>query len=681
VVMVPSDEQQRRLDQAAKRLADSRNALAEHKKATRKKVDDWLKVAADEGLPEPEGLSQRFVIEEGEEYRLVETVSGEQGVIEGGLEVTDRTKTEKGLKFTRKKGVEFAGVTTGDYNEPFTMAAWIKAPGNGGGAVFSKMSGDGSYRGFDLWMQGGTIGTHIIHKWPENAVKVVSREKLPADKWAHVVVSYDGSAKASGVKIFINGKQARNKVEKDTLKATILTDATFKIGKRTNGSEFNGEVSDARIYNRVLSGVELKRLGRDQIGSVFAKALDKRSDADKKLLEDYYYETEDEAYQALQASLAKATQQESSLRSSITTSMIMEDNMDKPRMTYVLDRGQYDKPRKDESVTPGIPEFLGKLPEGAPDSRLGLARWLTRPDHPLTSRVAVNRLWGMFFGEGLVLTQADFGNQGAAPSHPELLDWLAVDFVEHGWDLKRTIKQMMMSATYRQSSKVTSRHLELDPENTLLSRAPRFRLKGEFIRDQALVLSRLLENTIGGPSVKPYQPPGLWNEVALSPNVKFVRDNGEKLYRRSLYTYWKRSAPHPAMLIFDAPTREKCVVERPRTNTPLQALVTLNDEQFVEASRRLAERVISEGGQTFEERVDHLFRLCTARGVKADEVRVCREVFARQLSAFESDAKAVESFLEIGEVPANGAIQPAELAAWTVLANMILNLDEVLTRG
>ncbi|MDA7915963.1 DUF1553 domain-containing protein [Verrucomicrobia bacterium] len=685
VVQVPTMGQVQELKEATAAFSSANSAVGDNKKKTQGAFAEWLKGAkADDemALPELKGLAHHLEVKEEEVTLLVDGVTGASGVLKGELELTKGIASRKGLKFSKKQGIEFAGIPNRDSSKPFTMAAWVKVPTNGSGAVFSKMAGDGTYRGYDLWIQGRAVGTHIINKWPDSALKVVSREKLPADKWAHVVVSYDGSAKADGIAIYINGKLSKNQNEKNNLKGSIETDATFKVGKRTEGADFNGEVADIRIYDRKLSGVELKRLGANLVGKAIAKPADKRNKTEKALIDEFYYGTVDKRHPDLLAKSKRFKSTLDAVNKRITTCMVMEDSVDNPRMTYVLDRGQYDKPKKDEVIKPSVPEFLGELPEGAPANRLGLAQWLTRPDHPLTSRVAVNRLWGMYFGEGLVRSQGDFGNQGGTPTHPELLDWLAVDFVEHGWDVKRTIKQILMSATYKQSSRVTGLHHQYDPENLLVSRAPRFRLKGEFIRDQALSLSLLLEKTIGGPSVKPYQPDGLWNEVSLNKGLKFVRDKGEKLYRRSLYTYWKRSAPHPAMLIFDAPTREKCVVKRPRTNTPLQALVTLNDEQFVEASRRLAERIIEEGGNSFDSRLEYAFRLCTARSVSEQELNVCREVFTSQLKSFENDVDAVRSYLSIGDSKTRPEMQSsAELAAWTVLANMILNLDEVLTRG
>ncbi len=351
------------------------------------------------------------------------------------------------------------------------------------------------------------------------------------------------------------------------------------------------------------------------------------------------------------------------------------------RPTYVLSRGNYASPLEDRMVMPGVPSALPPLPEGVEGNRLGLASWLVDPAHPLTSRVTVNRYWAMLFGEGLVKTVEDFGSQGEWPTHPELLDWLAMDFVESGWDVKRMLKQMVMSSTYRQTSRVTSDRLAADPENRLLSHGPRFRLQGEFIRDNALAASGLLVPRIGGPGVKPYQPPGLWNEVSLDANVRFEQDHGENLYRRSMYTYWKRSSPAPAMTTFDSPTREKCVLKRSRTNTPLQALVTLNDVQFSEAARVLAERALKHGGETPDTQIAHAYRLATGVRPAPSIVSVLREAFEQERTLFEQNPESASAVISAGEAPRDETLDPAVHAAMSIVTSMILNLDETLTRG
>ncbi|HRX78304.1 MAG TPA: DUF1553 domain-containing protein, partial [Pirellulaceae bacterium] len=361
----------------------------------------------------------------------------------------------------------------------------------------------------------------------------------------------------------------------------------------------------------------------------------------------------------------------------LTTVMMMRDTQ---RDTFILNRGSYSSPTE-RKVTQGTPAILPPMLSDLPTNRLGLARWLFQPDHPLTARVAVNRYWQMLFGTGLVATPEDFGSQGDYPSHPELLDWLAVDFRESGWDVKRMIKQLVMSATYRQSAKTTPDRYAHDPNNRLLARGPRFRLQGEFIRDNVLMISGLLNEQMGGPGVKPYQPPGLWAEVGLSGKPNFVQDHDEKLFRRSLYTYWKRSAPPPSMQIFDAPTREKCTIRRPRTNTPLQALVTLNDVQFVEAARHFAQRMMLEGGDSPEKRLAFAYLHAIAREPSESERATLLAVFTAAREHFDNDAEAVKQLLSFAESKRDESLDAVEHAAWTIVASSILNLDETLTRG
>jgi len=315
---------------------------------------------------------------------------------------------------------------------------------------------------------------------------------------------------------------------------------------------------------------------------------------------------------------------------------------------------------------------------------MGLAKWLVHPDHPLTARVTINRFWQQVFGTGIVKTAEDFGSQGERPSHPQLLDWLATELIESGWDIKQMMRLLVSSDTYKQKTKVTPMKLEKDPENRFYARGPRFRLDAEMIRDQALAVSGLLYKKIGGPSVKPPQPDGLWNAVAYtdSNTARFVSDTGkEKVHRRSLYTFWKRTAPPPQMAVMDAPSREVCTVRRERTNTPLQALMLMNDPQFVEAARAFAERVIKEGGTTIQEKLVFAFELATARPPDASELIILEENLQKHLHQFESDSEAGMQLIRIGESEADDSIEVVELAAWTMIANLILNLDEVLTKG
>lgn len=377
-------------------------------------------------------------------------------------------------------------------------------------------------------------------------------------------------------------------------------------------------------------------------------------------------------------SLDKFKEENDALQKAIPMTLIAKER-DKPRDTYMLIRGEYDK--KGDKVGPGLPSILPPLPEGAPTNRLGLAKWLVDTNHPLTARVVVNRFWQQYFGTGLVKTTEDFGVQGEQPSHPALLDWLATEFIGNGWDVKALQRLILTSATYRQSSKVTPEILAKDPENRLLARGPRFRVDGEVVRDVALSTSGLLIDRIGGKSVKPYEPPGLWEAVSFNNSQKYVPDKGEGQYRRSLYTHWKRQSPPPNMLIFDASTREYCVVRRPRTNTPLQALALLNDPQFVEASRAFGQRMLTEGGADAEARIRYGFRLVTARKPSEDEVKILTEILAGQLAAYQADKDAATKLLSVGSFKAKEGLDTAEVAAYATIASMMFNLDETITKN
>jgi hypothetical protein len=426
------------------------------------------------------------------------------------------------------------------------------------------------------------------------------------------------------------------------------------------------------------------------VKAILTVVPDKRNDKQRAELRSHYFEKVSPVARPLNQALAAARKQRDELNAKIPTAMVMQE-MDKPRETHVLIRGAYDA--KGELVSMNTPAFLPPMDPAWPKNRLGLARWLLDERNPLTSRVTVNRFWQSFFGTGLVKTSEDFGSQGELPSHPELLDWLASEFVHpsspsgKAWDVKAMVKLLVTSSTYRQASHVAPGAAEHDPENRLLARGPRFRLNAEFIRDQALAVSGLLDNRIGGASVSPYQPAGLWEELMsradganFSAQV-YVQSHGPDLYRRSMYTFWKRTVPPPQLATFDAPDRETCTVKRSRTNTPLQALVLMNDPTYIEASRKLAERVLREGGSTVEDRLTFAFRLPLARKPKPDEAKVLTRILTEQSDHFRQHPEAVTKLLAVGESPRDEKLDQAELAAWTTVASVILNLDETVTKG
>jgi hypothetical protein len=445
---------------------------------------------------------------------------------------------------------------------------------------------------------------------------------------------------------------------------------TFRIG-----SEYEGAAVGRFRISATTS--EFPEVLPEETAAILRLPAAERSAKDAQALAKYFvahpleHRVASEAVAALEA-------ERRTLENKIPSTMVMSE-MAAPRDTFVLTRGAYDKPG--EKVSPVVPSFLPPMPANAPRNRLGLAKWLVDPANPLTARVTVNRYWQMFFGTGLVKTSEDFGSQGEAPSHPELLDWLATEFVSSNWNVKALQRLIVTSAAYRQSSVATPSLRERDPENRLIARGPRTRLAAEMIRDQALSVSGLLSTKMGGVSVKPYQPEGLWEQLSAFPGRKlFERSKGEDLWRRSVYSYWKRTVPPPSLTIFDAPTREACVVRRQMSSTPLQALALLNDEMYIETSRKFAERILKEGGSAPSQRLAWALRVATSRPASDAEVRILSSGLTKRLAQYRADLPAAEKLLSAGESPRDKALDPAELAAYTTVASVILNLDEVITR-
>ena len=455
------------------------------------------------------------------------------------------------------------------------------------------------------------------------------------------------------------------------------------VGRHDTGpSLIGGHLDDIRVYGRLLSNAEVEAvfLG-SQLPAVLRTPGDDRTAEDRDLLRQYYLVRNDSLYNELTRLLEQLQNHLDRQLSELPTTLVFRETKE-PRAAYLLVRGQYDQ-RGDE-VQRCTPAFLPPMRSDLPRNRLGLAQWLVSPDHPLTSRVAVNRIWQQFFGVGLVKTSEDFGTQGQLPSHPQLLDWLAVEFRESGWNVKSLMKQIVMSATYRQTSRILDPSvLRIDPENRLLARGPRYRLDAEMLRDQALAVSGLLVHQIGGPSVKPPQPDGLWFAVGYSGSntVRFVPDHDpDKVYRRSLYTFWKRTAPPPQMSTLDAPSREQCTVRRERTNTPLQALLLLNDPQYVEAARHLAQRIVHEAPADLRDRAGWAFEQVTLQPAPAGVLDELAALYDDLRSTFVADRQAAKQLIAIGDSPPDTSVDPIELATWTLVANSLLNLDEVLTR-
>lgn len=574
----------------------------------------------------------------------------------------------------------------GDFekDKAFSASAWFFRPGasNSPGGILARMDKADGFRGWDIFYAGNEIAVHIVSNWPENGLKVSTMDEAgKSDQWRHVTVTYDGSGKAKGVQIYVNGRLRKLRVDNDKLKGSIRTKVPLMVGRRSNGGEvFTGAVQDVRLYSSVLSAKQVLAISDlPDLRLILAKPVANRTPEEKQRLLTFY-STGDPQSNELQAKVAALENEKLEIQNRSPVTLIQMEKAGSQPMARLLNRGQYDQPK--EELKPAVIAALHPMPQGAPGNRLGLAQWLVAKENPLTARVTVNRFWQEIFGVGLLKSVEDFGIMSEAPSHPALLDWLAVDFRDSGWDVKRLMRLLVTSETYKQSSAVTKEMLERDPDNRLLARGPRYRMDAEMVRDYALAASGLLSAKIGGPSVRPYQPPGVWEAVAMpgSDTGNYKRDTGEALYRRGLYTFWKRSAPPASLEVFNAPSRESCTVRRERTNTPLQALVTLNDPQYVEAARNLAQAALKAAPNDANATLDFIARRVLCRPLRPSEIPILEASRTSLLSFYSQSPEDTTALLTFGESKADPAIQPPQLAAWTMVASELLNLDETLNK-
>ena len=566
------------------------------------------------------------------------------------------------------KAVELSGddgvnLKKGNFHryDPFSVSLWLNAPDKRERIVVfhrSRAWTDAASRGYQLLLEDGKLSWSLIHFWPGNAIRVRSKAELPLGEWHQVTVTYDGSSRAAGMKIFLDGEPLPVEVVRDNLYREITGGGNdhITIGQRFRDIGFRkGKVDDFRIFDRKLLPSEVRLV------------FDAKSDIQPQEAKQIAL-ARSEPYQAQIEKLREARKALNEKLSKYREIMVMQE-MAHPRETYVLGRGAYDN-RKDK-VTAETPGALPAMGEALPRNRLGLSKWMTDPTHPLTARVAVNRIWQLMFGQGLVRTPEDFGSQGQLPTHPKLLDWLARDFVDSGWDMKRLIKQIAMSRTYRQSSVASAELLERDPENTLYARAPSYRWPAEMLRDQALAVSGLLVSKVGGPPAKPYEL-----EVSFKP---IKPDKGEGLYRRSVYTFWKRTGPAPIMMALDAAKRDVCRVQRSRTSSPLQTLVLMNSPQFVEAARSLATSLVANETDR-DAQLGNAFSTLTSRQPTEDETRILSKLYKDQLAKFEGDKEAIEKYLSVGNTKLSEEQTTPQIAALTAVVNALFGLDEVMMK-
>ncbi len=595
---------------------------------------------------------------------------------------TDHPEGARGIRFGTKEGfdVEFDAPRS---DEPLTVSFWYRTPDR----VISTTIFDQSTKTEDDkeigWKIGSTTQGGVsfeVFDGKGNTIKgfLPGEEALTPRAWQHVCARYSGGQSNSSIEILVNGRSGtlRNSSERH-IDAVPLATIPLKLA---SDMETAG-LSDVRIFRRWLNDDEIRLLAQEHAlrSTVTAESRwEDLSGAKQQLVSSFYNHTLDPKYQALCSEIAAGERRRDYIYARSTTTLVMQENPVAPR-AFVLERGEYDK--RLEEVAADVPSVLPRLPAGAPRNRLGLAQWLVDRRNPLTARVTINRLWQSLFGTGIVKTSEDFGVMGAPPSHPNLLDWLAVELIESGWDVNHMLRLIVTSATYRQDGSVTQKKFEVDPNNRLLARGPRLRLDAEVLRDQALAVSGLLRPDVGGPSVRPYQPAGLWKVVAItgSNTGQFKQDTGSALYRRSLYTFWKRTSPPPSMAAFNAPTRESCTVRRERTNTPLQALVLMNDPQFVEAARHLAEHTLRSHDDD-RARAEWMLWKVLSRPPSAADLKDVRETAAEFRKIFEAEPAAAEELLAAGESQHDAALNAVELAAWTIAANTLMNRDDYINK-
>jgi hypothetical protein len=678
-IPAPTRVQQARLKQLDAAVADAEkrwNALQPQiATAERKWVGESQRLLADWTITE--GLLHRYRFDGNVNDDVVTPVPDPEIPAEEQPQYAGGPFAEA-LVFDGSFDLRFAKPLEFDSERPFSSAVWIK-PEKPTSTVYAAMDPDQSYIGVELRMIDGSVEVILSNRILDDAIRVRTKQKLPLNTWSHVAWTYDGVKLAERVRVYLDGKPVETETLSDTLSNKFTATASVQVGGGGTRDDFRGRLADLRFYNRQLPADEaaIVYCGLSLRGLVQAYDEDREPAVRVKLREYFLRFVADGQIKAARQALQKAQAERAEFMQRVPTTMVMHE-VPGLRKTHLLKRGEYDKPG--EAVTAGVPDALPVvLSSGATVDRLTLARWLVDRRHPLTARVAVNRLWQQLFGIGLVKTVEDFGAQGEAPSHPELLDWLAVEFIDRGWDMKQLLKLIVTSAAYRQSSHVSPELRARDPENRLLARGARFRLSAEAVRDSALAVSGLLVERLGGPSVKPYQPFGLWEELATG-TVRYEQDHGDDLYRRGLYVYRKRAVAPPGLLTFDAAAREACVVRQTRTNTPLQALNLLNDVTFVEAARALATRMLRDGGSSADDQIAYGFRLALGRDPTHEEAAILHKGYQRRLAEFRQDQGAAEKLIKQGESPIDAKLDAAELAALTTVGNVLLNLDEFVTR-
>ncbi len=687
IVVVPQMPDRERFIQLAELIPAAQSRVAELRKSAKEKVVTLglSPMSIAQSLPSPEHLVFHAPLGEGSGDTTSVLVNGTLIPVTASAPLNWSEGQTQAKSLVPTKGSILSVPEAGDYElgEAFTVAAWVYPErANVTGSIVARLDDPSGYRGWDLWMNEGKIASHFVSNWPEKANKVIAKDSLPVKQWSHVCVVNDGLGTIDSLRLFVNGvEQTKRDIANNSLgNETIHTDAPLTIGSRRQGDSAEGlRINDVRLYNKALLASEIRSVG-EASAAMYAASLSKDTLKDPQLetLAQWWLDHQSDEYREAVGVSESLKAEDEAIRRRGTIAHVMNEKPE-PAIAFVLNRGEYDQ-RLDQ-VSADVPAALPPMKD-LPRNRLGLAQWMFGDEHPLTSRVTVNRFWQEVFGTGLVRTSGDFGITGELPSHPELLDWLAVDFRENGWNVQNLFRTMLTSATYRQSARTSPRGLEIDVENRLLSRGPRFRMDGEMVRDLAIWSSGLLTEKIGGPSVRPYQPIGVWEAVAMpeSNTRNYQEDTGEALYRRSMYTFWKRAAPPASMEIFGAPNREVCTVRRERSNTPLQALVTLNDPQFVEAARVLARTTLTTAGPTDLERLQFIATRLLSRPLVDEESKILLAAINDLKSHYSVSQEDTAALLAVGNAEVNHELSQSDLAAWTMLASEMMNLDETLCK-
>ncbi|MCC7156387.1 MAG: DUF1553 domain-containing protein [Bryobacterales bacterium] len=687
VLVVPRDEDRPRWERLRQEESETRARMLTVRASSEPQFERWLAGGEYREISAPVPRRPEILRLDMRDGPAVVTEDGRRTLDTGaGVAVGDASTAErKALHFAKKASAELGPLERIEPDKPFSVTAWFYFPRNEDSFVVASQSDNlDKNRGWVLQI-GARVPSFRMAGDDGRGISIAAGhlEQLQPGTWNHLAVTYDGSREQAGLSLYVNGHTVTTQGAGDqntNLRGCFNTRVPVRLAKEGERGLGDGAIADFRIFDRVITEEEAHMVSQwPRLDTARHKPVAILTQEERDALQLYFVSNRDEEYIRLASRLPEFKAERREIRQRGAVTHIMQERTDTRPYAYVLFRGMYDQKR--QKVEPDTPAALPSMRADMPHNRLGLAEWLIDPANPLTARVTVNRFWQETFGTGLVKTSEDFGSQGQPPANPELLDWLAVDFRESGWDVKRFFRQMVLSAAYRQSAQTTPEKLQKDPDNRLLSRGPRFRMDGEMIRDMALESSGLLSPKIGGPSVKPYQPEGIWEAVAMiGSNTRFYKqDSGDKLYRRSLYTFWKRSAPPASMEIFNAPTRETCTVRRERTDTPLQALVTLNDPQFVEAARYLAEKAY-QSSPDFDAQIDFVTMRVLSRPMQDREREIVRRGYGEFSSYYKEEPQKAEKLLATGASPYDHNIDPAAFAALTMVTSQIMNLDEALNK-